>query len=968
MLAAAAVVSCGDRVTVPPAPVAEECSAASPCLPDARACFEAACVDGRCEGSVRGAGTSCDEDGGRYCDGAGTCVECIEDGHCSGGDVCDPVRRRCVPPQCVDGERGAGETDVDCGGPCPACDDGQGCMAGGDCVSLVCERGACQAPRCGDGVVHDGEACDDGNDALEDDCPSGPDGTCQPAFCGDGFVHAGEECDDGNAEDADDCLSSCVRAVCGDGIVNALGVNVEECDDGNADDDDDCLNVCTIARCGDGVIHDGGSGSELCDDGNLDTHDDCPDGPTGSCVPASCEDGFIHDQGGGDETDVDCGGSCLACPDGLLLNELATGPAGGAFVEIRNRSLADVNLAHVYLADYGTYYGLAAGTDLPGAGDFRLRFPAGSVLPAEGRIVVALGSASAFVAERGTQPDYDLDPTDPGAPAMLGEQGVAPALDAEGMLVLFSWDGESELVRDLDYVAYGGAAAAMDKSGVTVGTSSYLPDTPVALQDVAGAPSGSESLGRCNPDEGFELALGGNGYSGNDETSENMSRTWEVWDVVTPGLANRCGGGFLWGKAWAGLMSDPWRSPVVKTSSVGSPVFVAQLAGSVGGPSSTNSLLAQFDASGNHAWSISASGGTLQSVDLDPADNVALAGGFAASIDVAGTIVSSAAPNDATLLVAKLTPTGQTIWARGVDDVVGSDVATTPAGDVVTVGYNDGSSFTFGDAGDAHDGFMAIAMLSGNDGSHIWSRSETYASGQSMVERVAVDAAGDVYIAGHGGGTLNFGGPGDEIQGSDSFVVKLSGADGSHVWSRYISGFSMELVHDSIALGADGHVYLAGRGGWGGHLVVDGQQITSSLEAVLIKLNGADGSLVWARAGSGGGTMTSVATNAAGEVVVAGAGSGDFSLGEASDTPLPVNSAVAFVTKLSAADGAHRWTRFGRATQSVLAGPDVGLAPDGTVHVVGHFEAWESVNFGFAGDALTAQGSASNLYLVALQP
>lgn len=38
----------------------------------------------------------------------------------------------------------------------------QPCRAEGDCPSLVCTGGFCQPARCGDGVVQDGEDCDDG--------------------------------------------------------------------------------------------------------------------------------------------------------------------------------------------------------------------------------------------------------------------------------------------------------------------------------------------------------------------------------------------------------------------------------------------------------------------------------------------------------------------------------------------------------------------------------------------------------------------------------------------------------------------------------------------------------------------------------------------------------------------------------------------------------------------------------------
>ena len=39
---------------------------------------------------------------------------------------------------CTDGEKDGAETDVDCGGPCPACAVGRGCSTGSDCTSHVC--------------------------------------------------------------------------------------------------------------------------------------------------------------------------------------------------------------------------------------------------------------------------------------------------------------------------------------------------------------------------------------------------------------------------------------------------------------------------------------------------------------------------------------------------------------------------------------------------------------------------------------------------------------------------------------------------------------------------------------------------------------------------------------------------------------------------------------------------------------
>ena len=55
--------------------------------------------------------------------------------------------------------------------------------------------------------------------------------TTEPAArCGDGVVQDGEECDDAwENDDAAPCTSTCKANICGDGLVLA---DVEECDDG----------------------------------------------------------------------------------------------------------------------------------------------------------------------------------------------------------------------------------------------------------------------------------------------------------------------------------------------------------------------------------------------------------------------------------------------------------------------------------------------------------------------------------------------------------------------------------------------------------------------------------------------------------------------------------------------------------------------------------------------------------------
>ncbi|MEM9194361.1 MAG: hypothetical protein AAGF12_34610, partial [Myxococcota bacterium] len=84
---------------------------------------------------------------------------------------------------CTDGVENGDETDIDCGGSCGGCGDGQMCRVDGDCESRRCGEltaGRCGRPfGCGDGVLGPLEFCDDGNTVDNDFCSNG----CRTATC-----------------------------------------------------------------------------------------------------------------------------------------------------------------------------------------------------------------------------------------------------------------------------------------------------------------------------------------------------------------------------------------------------------------------------------------------------------------------------------------------------------------------------------------------------------------------------------------------------------------------------------------------------------------------------------------------------------------------------------------------------------------------------------------------------------------
>jgi len=159
-------------------------------------------------------------------------------------------------------------------------------------------------PGCGDGILANDEACDDGNKVSGDGCSANclrvePGYSCIPpgqlchqiARCGDGLKVPPELCDDGNTTAGDGCSptckveigykcdgspSVCTHTTCGDNKIEGA----EGCDDGNAMPFDGCSADCQnepncksgscTSRCGDGIVL-----GEECDDGNNVDGDGC---------------------------------------------------------------------------------------------------------------------------------------------------------------------------------------------------------------------------------------------------------------------------------------------------------------------------------------------------------------------------------------------------------------------------------------------------------------------------------------------------------------------------------------------------------------------------------------------------------------------------------------------------------------------------------------------------------------------
>lgn len=86
-------------------------------------------------------------------------------------DMSDGGGADMAPDTCSNGALDSGETDIDCGGPCPACSVGKMCMSPADCASQTCTSHVCTpAPTCTDGMKDGMEADVDCGAACPNKC------------------------------------------------------------------------------------------------------------------------------------------------------------------------------------------------------------------------------------------------------------------------------------------------------------------------------------------------------------------------------------------------------------------------------------------------------------------------------------------------------------------------------------------------------------------------------------------------------------------------------------------------------------------------------------------------------------------------------------------------------------------------------------------------------------------------------
>jgi hypothetical protein len=364
-------------------------------------------------------------------------------------------------------------------------------------------------------------------------------------------------------------------------------------------------------------------------------------------------------------------------------------------------------------------------------------------------------------------------------------------------------------------------------------------------------------------------------------------------------------------------------------------------------------FVAKLGAAGADVWSKRFGDANQQNgfrVAVDGAGNVILAGFFSGTVNFGGSLLTSQGGSD--VFVAKFGPGGAHVWSKSfgaAQEQYARSVVVDHTGNVFVTGYFY-NTIDFGGgaltSAGSSDIFVAKLDPSGN---HIWSKRFGNAGAQAGFA-AAVDASGNVIVAGYLYGAIDFGG-GNRVGGgnNDVFLAKFA-PNGDHLWSECF-GDASDQAAMAVAVDASDNVIVAGIFQGGIDFSGANPLTSAGLEDIFVAKLGSDGAYVWSERFGDVESQNpqSVAVDASGNVTVTGYFMGSVNFGGGALTAGA--SGDMFLAKFGPG-GADIWSKsFGDGSGAV--GRAVAVDPSGNVFVTGYFP--NTINFG-GGNLVSAGG------------
>ena len=348
----------------------------------------------------------------------------------------------------------------------------------------------------------------------------------------------------------------------------------------------------------------------------------------------------------------------------------------------------------------------------------------------------------------------------------------------------------------------------------------------------------------------------------------------------------------------------------------------------------------------NYVWAKGFGGSgsdTAYAVAANASGQAYLLGDFEKTVAFGASNYSSAGGSD--LVLMKMNGDGSIAWSRqygGVNADYAKTIVAIPTGGVVAGGEFYTSTTISGTTFAAAGSKDILLIKVDADGTTQWVKRFGGTSSDSL-HSMACDADGNVYLAGQFNGSISFGATTlTSSGGSDGFIAKLD-AVGTALWARKLGGTGNDIAY-AVAVNAGGEIAVAGS--FSGNATCGGIVLTGAGGSdAFVTLLDASGGFVWAKrfGGSSADNARAAAFDNAGYLWVCGSYSGSSATGFGTTPIASAGAEDIFVVRLATADGTLAEANHygGSGSESALS---LVADPYGAMMLAGSFQA--TVAFG----------------------
>jgi hypothetical protein len=345
-------------------------------------------------------------------------------------------------------------------------------------------------------------------------------------------------------------------------------------------------------------------------------------------------------------------------------------------------------------------------------------------------------------------------------------------------------------------------------------------------------------------------------------------------------------------------------------------------------------MAARLDPSGKVLWAeqltAGAAHGSVSGIFADSGGNTYVGGQFQGTQTFGSTTLKSAGFRDG--FVARLNPSGKVIWAvafGGPEEDVAHNLAVDSSGNSYILGSFKATA-VFGSTTITSKGKTDLCIVKVDpSGKVLWVISGG-GSGVDLADDIALDNAGNIFVAGSILGPANFGSIKITPQSAEAAIVAKLDPSGKFLWVSQAHGSS--ILTQGVAVDSKGNSYVTGA--FQGTAVFGSTTLTKPMQPkwpyAYVAKRDPSGTFLWAAAG-GATIPNDIALDNAGNTYITGSFVNSTTFGSTSLTPAGWSDIL--VAKL---DGKGKWlgavSAGGKLSET---GKAIGVDSSGNAYVTG---------------------------------